>query len=266
MSTQPVQPVDASTVILVREGVPTGEPWQTFMVRRHIESDFAADVFVFPGGKVDMEDRDPELLALIDGHPIESERGPGLAEWKSLRMAAIRELFEEAGVLLARDRSDRVVDLMGEQADRFDRYRRMLQAGAVTMVEMAREEGLRYIGDALHPFSRWITPTPFSRRFDTRFFVALAPPRQMPIHDRAETTASVWIDPEEALAQYEEGTFPLVFATEQHLERMSEFRSIDEMIAATQTADLTPVMPKVIERDGEQGFLLPGDEGYETGP
>lgn len=264
--TAPVLPIDASTVILVRNGVPVGEPWQTFMVRRHIKSDFAADVFVFPGGKVDQEDLDPQLLALVDGHPLEPGDGPELAEWRALRMAGIRELFEEAGVLLARDEDGSILDLMGQEADRFDRYRRELQAGAVTMVEIAREAGLRYMGDALHPFSRWITPTPFSRRYDTRFFVALAPARQMPIHDRAETTASVWIDPEEALAQYDEGTFPLVFATEQHLQRMAEFRSIEEMIAATETADLAPVMPMVVERDGEQDFLLPGDEGYESVP
>lgn len=264
--TEPVVPVDASTVILVREGVPVGEPWQTFMVRRHIKSDFAADVFVFPGGKVDEGDREPGLLALLDGHPLEPESGADLAEWKALRMAGIRELFEEAGVLLARRQDGTLLDLLGDQADRFDRYRAQLQSGAVSMQEIAREEHLRFLGDALHPFSRWITPTPFRRRYDTRFFVAVAPRRQMPIHDRAETTASVWIAPEDALEDYEDAKFPLVFATEQHLRRLAEFASIDEMIAACETADLNPVMPKLVETDGEQSFLLPGDGGYEDAP
>jgi 8-oxo-dGTP pyrophosphatase MutT (NUDIX family) len=263
---EPVRPVDASTVILVREGIPVGEPWQTFMVRRHIRSDFAADVFVWPGGKVDASDRDPELLELVDGHPLPGEGAVGLADWKAVRAAAIRELFEEAGVLLARHEDGRVLDLLGDDADRFDRYRRQLQAGSTSMVELARTEGLRYLADALHAFSRWITPTPFPRRFDTRFFVAVAPERQMPIHDRAETTASTWITPEDALDQFEAGEFPLVFATEQHLRRMETFHSIDEMIAACETANLEPVTPRVIDRDGEQGFLLPGDEGYDPAP
>jgi hypothetical protein len=155
---------------------------------------------------------------------------------------------------------------MGQDADRFDRYRRQLQAGAIDMAGIAREEHLRYMADALHPFSRWITPVPFRRRFDTRFFVALVPDRQMPIHDRSETTASTWIAPADALQRYESGEFPLVFATEQHLRRMETFRSIEEMIAACETANLEPVTPKVIELDGEQGFLLPGDEAYDVTP
>ncbi len=264
--TEPVRPVDASTVILVRNGVPVGAPWQTFMVRRHIKSDFAADVFVWPGGKVDASDRDPELLEQVVGHPLLPQGAPGPAEWKAIRMAAIRELFEEAGVLLARREDGGLLDLMREDADRFDRYRRQLQAGGTSMLEIAHEEKLRYLADALHPFSRWITPVPFRRRFDTRFFVALAPERQMPVHDRTETTASTWISPDDALQRYEEGEFPLVFATEQHLRRMQAFSSIDEMIAACEIADLEPVTPKVIERDGQQGFLLPGDDGYEAAP
>lgn len=261
--TEPVPPVDAATVILAREGQPVGEPWQTFMVRRPVKSDFAANVFVFPGGKVDPGDRDPGLLELVDGHPLPGEEG-STGEWKALRAAAIRELFEEAGVLLARRENGAVLDLLGADAETFDRYRRQMAAGAISLPEIARAEGLRYLGDALHPFSRWITPRPFPRRFDTRFYVAVMPPRQMPIHDRAETTASVWISPEDAIAEYEEGAFPLVFATEQHLRRMAGFASIEEMIAATEMADLEPVTPQPIERNGEQAFLLPGDDGYDA--
>lgn len=264
--TEPVRPVDAATVILVRDGVPVGEPWQTFMVRRHIKSDFAADVFVFPGGKVDAPDRDPELLSLMDAHPLPSGDPLDEPEWKALRAAAIRELFEEAGVLLARHDDGSALNLLGQSAERFDRYRRQLHAGTVTLIDISREEHLRYLGDALHPFSRWITPVQFPRRFDTRFFVAVSPERQMPIHDRAETTASVWISPGEALSRFEAGEFPLVFATEQHLRRMAEFHSVDELIAATETADLAPVVPKAAGEGGVQEFLLPGDEGYDIAP
>ena len=259
----PVKPALASTVILVRDGVPTGEPWQVFMVRRHVRSDFAADVFVFPGGKVDPEDRDPALQELLEGNPGPDGSETSATEWKALRLAAIRELWEEAGVLLARDTNGGVLDLMAERGAEFDRLRRQMHAGGTTMAEIAETKGLRYLGDALHPFSRWITPLPFPRRFDTWFYVAVMPPRQMPIHDRAETTESTWISPEEALHRYEDGTFPLVFATEQHLRRMAQYASIEEMIASTEGADLRPVIPKPIERDGEQAFLLPGDPGYD---
>lgn len=262
--TVPVVPVDASTVILVRDGVPVGEPWQTFMVRRHVRSDFAADVFVWPGGKVDASDRDPDLMGLVDGHLPPDTDGAGAVEWKALRMAAIRELFEEAGILLARRADGKSPDLMGPDADRFDRYRRQLQAGTLTMVELACEEGLRYLAGALHQLSRWVTPLSFPRRFDTRFFVARAPRDQTPIHDRGETTASTWVVPEDAIEEFEAGAFPLVFATEAHLRRMSAFHSIDEMIAVCQSADLEPVMPKPVDRGGTQVFLLPGDEGYDT--
>jgi 8-oxo-dGTP pyrophosphatase MutT (NUDIX family) len=233
------------------------------MVRRHVKSDFAADVYVFPGGKVDPGDSDPELLELLDFHPLPAARREESERWKAVRVAAIRELFEEAGVLLA-TRRGAIVDLVGDQAEAFDRYRRQLQAGAITLGDIARSEDLRLLGDSLHPFSRWITPEPFPRRFDTRFFVAEMPDRQLPIHDREETTASAWVSPGDALRRYRTGEFPLVFATEAHLRRMAEFRSIEEMMAATETADLEPVTPRVIQVSGEQHFLLPGDEGYEN--
>jgi 8-oxo-dGTP pyrophosphatase MutT (NUDIX family) len=260
--TQPVNPVDACTVVVAREGMPAGEPWQVFMVRRHVRSDFAADVFVFPGGKVDAGDRDPELLRLVDGHPSPLPEGADIREWTVYGMTAIREMFEEAGILLARSEDGTPLDLLTERAERFDKYRLQIQAGAVTMLDMARTEKLRFMGDALHPLSRWVTPESFPRRFDTRFFVARMPERQLPIHDRAETTESTWIAPDEALDRYDEGSFPLVYATEMHLRRMEDYETVDDLIASIDSTDLSPVMPKPITRDGVEEFLLPGDPGY----
>ena len=112
----PVEPVDASTVILVRHGEPVGSPWQCFMVRRHVRSDFAADVYVFPGGKVDPEDADPALLRWVEGHPSPENQPEGAEVWRALRLAAVRELFEEAGVLLA-VRQDGAVVVRGGRKD-----------------------------------------------------------------------------------------------------------------------------------------------------
>lgn len=256
----PVEPVDAATVILVRK--PLTEPWQCFMVRRHVRSDFAADVFVFPGGKVDPADRDPALAGVVIGHPSLENAPLRVEDWRAMHVAAIRELFEEAGVLLARREDEGMLHLTGAEGERFAEYRRRLHAGELSMLELARKENLSYTADRLHPFSRWITPDFSPRRYDTWFFVAEMPDHQEPVHDRVETTQSRWISPSKALELYQKGEFPLVFATEKHLDQMDHFASIEQMIAATALADVQPVTPKMVQRGSEQFFLLPGDEGY----
>lgn len=259
---QIVQPVDASTVILVRPGrLPSGA-WECFMVRRHVKSDFAADVYVFPGGKVDPEDGDKGLLQHVVGPP---ESGEGDAElWLPLRLCAVRELFEETGVLLARHPDGSKVAGSPDEVHRLQNARRALHAGELMLSEMAAREDLVFSIDTLHQISRWITPPSFPRRFDTRFFVAEHPEGQEPLHDALETTDGVWVAPGEALAAFAQGTFPLVFATERHLQLLSRFSSIEELIAATANADLTPVTPRVIRNGDEPVFLIPGDPGYET--
>ena len=227
------------------------------MVRRHVHSDFAPDVFVFPGGKVDPADRDPELARWVGAHEP-SDNGAELA----LRVAAIRELFEEAGVLLARRADGTVVDLSGEEQETFAEYRRRIHSEEISLGEMARAEGLELAVDLLHPFSHWITPEGFPRRYDTRFFAAQLPLGQSPLHDALETTDSVWINPGEGLQRFREGTFPLVFATERNLERMARFASLDEMVAATTSEDLQPIVPRMVREGAETRFLIPGDEGY----
>lgn len=259
MTTAPA--IDASTVILVRDGEPAGSPWQCFMVRRHVRSEFAGDVFVFPGGKVDNADRDPELAAHCTGHPGPEWSGDRTF-WRALRLAAVRELFEEAGVLLAHRYDEDILRLAGEEAARFSHDRQAMQSGELTLLDLARREELIYPLDRLHAISRWITPELFPRRFDTRFFVAYMPLHQDPIHDERETTASEWVAPAVALERCHRGTFPLVFATEKHLERLAGFPSIEALITSCDSSDLSPVMPKMVERDGERQFLLPGDDGY----
>jgi 8-oxo-dGTP pyrophosphatase MutT (NUDIX family) len=259
----PVKAVEASTVILVRHGIRSGSPWQCYMVRRHIRSEFASDVYVFPGGKVDAADADPLLTPYVASHP-RPLGGPTISDdfWKAIQLAAIRELFEEAGVLLARQQDGALLHIDEHSAGRYESYREALHRGELSLLELAQRERISFAADALHPLSRWITPESFPRRFDTHFFVALMPPHQTPLHDQRETTAGEWIAPGEALARYRSGNFPLVFATEKHLERLERFRSIEEMMAETALADLHPVMPRMVERDGEQIFLVPGDEGY----
>ena len=228
------------------------------MVRRHIRSDFAADVFVFPGGKVDDADRDPQARSVCD-----EGSGDALTDgMRALRLAGIRELFEEAGVLIASREDGKVVEFGGADGSLFEDYRRSVQDGEMSIVDVARVEGLTIETHRLLPFSRWITPPISHRRFDTHFFLALAPEGQEPLHDARETTAGLWIGPRDALNRYHAGDFPLVFATEKHLERLAAFPTVEPLLASTAKADLTPVMPRPIEVDGEMQFLLPGDEGY----
>lgn len=258
---RPVEPVDASTVILVRHGFPVGEPWQCFMVRRHVQSEFAADVFVFPGGKVDPEDRNPEIANYIRSHDRPNGDGEDVRiTWLALKVTAVRELFEEAGVLLANGSDGTPIRFAGPFAGKYAAYRRQVHAGRLSMLDLARAEQLCFAGDRLHPFSRWITPETLPRRFDTRFFVAFMPAGQEPLHDATETTDSVWIAPAEALRRFRQGDFPLVFATEKHLERMTKFHSIEELIDATSGADLRPVVPRTEVRGAERIYLLPGEE------
>jgi 8-oxo-dGTP pyrophosphatase MutT (NUDIX family) len=231
------------------------------MLRRHVRSDFAADVYVFPGGKVDPGDEDVRLSQFVIG-PADVDDAPEGPMWQALRLAAVRELFEEAGVLLASRGAGELVRFTGPDAERFADYRRRLHDGEISLLDLARREGLAYTLDRLHPFSHWITPESFPRRFDTRFYVAYLPEDQEPLHDAVETTASSWISPKTALEEFAAGRFPLVFATQKHLERLARFASVEGMISSISPSDLEPVMPKVVNEAGEQHFLVPGDPGY----
>ncbi|HEX6506741.1 MAG TPA: NUDIX domain-containing protein [Chloroflexota bacterium] len=244
--TEPVAPVDAASVILVRDRSDGG--WECFMERRHVRSDFAADVYVFPGGKVDIEDHSPDVWSIFD-----TTTGDDTA----LRAAAIRELFEEAGVLLVVDKWNPL-----EMTDDLLQLRLRLRAGSITLVEVANAARTSLAASALHPFSRWITPEAFPRRFDTHFYVARCPKGQEASHDAEETTDSLWIDAPTALAEARAGRFPLVFATEKHLERMARFISVQDLIESVMDADLQPVMPRIVQHGDEASFALPGDPDY----
>lgn len=253
MTIEPVVPALASTVILMRD-TPNG--YEVFMVRRHVRSDFAADVYVFPGGKVDEGDR-------VSAPYRESEQIARLsADAYVVKQAAVRELFEEAGVLLAYERDGQVVDTTRDEVGEYDRWRRDLHGGAVGMQQFASDKQLCYAHDLLHAFSHWITPVNLPRRFDTWFFTARMPDRQQSLHDAVETTAGAWMRPGDALRRSREGDFPLVFATEQHLERLARYATAADVFAGVTPEDLDPVTPKMVTNGGETRFLLPGDPGY----
>jgi 8-oxo-dGTP pyrophosphatase MutT (NUDIX family) len=246
-----------------------GSRLEVFMLRRNLRSDFVGGAYVFPGGGVDDADRHSDLEAVCEGRSdaecsrlldLDPPTG-GLAYW----VAAIRESFEEAGVLLAYDRGSAVVDLRDDAvAERFAAHRAAVDTGGRRLTEVCAEEGLRLAVDGMHYFSHWITPEGPTRRYDTRFFVGRAPVWQQPLHDDRETVASCWIRPGEALARHEAGEFDMIFPTIRSLEAIGRFATADDLMAAAAAIESVPAMLPRIVADGDgMRILLPGDPGYD---
>jgi 8-oxo-dGTP pyrophosphatase MutT (NUDIX family) len=263
---------DAATIMLVRDAMSEDGPTlEVCMLQRHLNSDFVGGAYVFPGGKVDDEDRTPaaeEACALrsdADASAMLGVESGGLAFW----VAALRECFEEAGVLLAYWRdgavgADVMVGLDHGARQRLAALRIALNAGEVRFLDACRGEGLRLATDQVHYFSHWITPEPAPKRYDTRFFVAALPPGQVPIHDDQETVDTVWVRPDDALSRARAGEFDLIFPTVKNLEAITRFATSGELLAAAAAVERVPtVLPRVVS--DERGFriLLPGDPGYD---
>ena len=185
----------AATVIVMRDA-PAGP--EVFLVRRHHAFAFMAGAHVFPGGRVDEADRDAAAEWCDHGGRPEAALSPPPASF----IAAARELFEEAGVLLARDRHGAFVSFAAAAGQaRFESYRDDVHQGRQSLQSIVEGEGLRLALDALVPYALWVTPPNEVRRFDTWFFLARVPPEQRPAHEHTESTDSTWIAPAEALAR-----------------------------------------------------------------
>jgi 8-oxo-dGTP pyrophosphatase MutT (NUDIX family) len=262
-------PRDAATVMLVRDG---GAGLEVFMLRRNPASVFVGGAYVFPGGAVDDADRHADLESVCTGRTdagasaVLGIDGGGLAYW----VAAVRECFEEAGVLLAHPTGEAAstISLADEAvAARFEAYRAAVYAGDLRLVDLCRREALFLAADQIHYFSHWITPVGAPRRYDTRFFVAAAPPEQTPLHDERETIANVWVRPADALARFDAGEYDLIFPTIKSLQAIGQFSRTEQLLAAAALAEASPdVHPRLQEGgEGEHGvrILLPGDPGYD---
>ena len=264
----PLQP--AATVMLLRDGDAGVE---VFMLRRTLSAAFAGGQFVFPGGKVDGEDHSARLEPVCDGldDASASERlgldHGGLA-WL---VAAVRECFEEAGVLLARrsDASEAVrfgVDLdTAEMAE----AREHVHSGERSLAELCSQHDLRLMVDQVGFTSHWITPVGERRRFDTRFLVTVAPPGQEPLHDGGETIESLWVKPEDALARAAAGELQMFPPTVANLRWLRGFGRAKEAVASALTSPRPdPILPRVRVDDAGRfvGVSLPGDVDYEQVP
>lgn len=244
-SDAPILP--ASTVILVRDAIPARDlpALEVLMVRRHSAMAFGADAWVFPGGKVSAADTGPD--AEPDAH---------------FRMAAARETFEETGLLLAR-RADgspaSVADCAGLQS-----MRARVEAEPHLFLPMLKEAGLAPALDWLRPFAHWITPSFEARRFDTRFYLAAAPPEQVALHDGREAVEHAWVSPAGILAQRAAGTARLMFPTRLNVELLAACGCVDDAEVLARGRKVVPVLPQVVERDGRRWLMIPAEAGYSV--
>ncbi len=240
--------VPAATILLVRDR-PT---FEVLMVKRHHQIDFASGALVFPGGKIEVGDADPAWAPLCRGWDVH----PG--EERHLRIAALREAFEESGVLLARD-ADGVPWKAVETAAA---SREAIATGELPFIELVRSLGVQLDLEAMAPFARWITPRMMPKRFDTWFFIATAPEDQLAVCDGYETVDAEWIAPQAALDMAGRGERKIIFPTRMNLQMLAESRDANMAIAASHARKPVIVEPWVEVRDGERFLLLPPDAGY----
>ncbi|MCG5215251.1 NUDIX hydrolase [Streptosporangium sp. KLBMP 9127] len=239
---QPVPPRDAATVVILREGP------EVYLIRRKASMAFAAGAYVFPGGAVDPRDTD---------HAI-GWTGPSPAEWgevfhaaestaRGLVCAAVRETFEESGVLLAGPGADSVVaDTTGDdwEADRL-----ALIDKSLSFADFLDRRGLLLRSDLLRPWAHWITPRIEAKRFDTRFFVAALPPGQRTRDVGGEADKVEWVRPASALAQAAAHEIFLMTPTRHTLTELAAYDGVPSILAAER--EIVMVMPEVVEIDGE---------------
>lgn len=242
----PARPRDAATIVL---GRPTeGSGFEVLLLKRPSTSRFAAGAYVFPGGKIDDGDADPSLATRMPRTGRDAEPAAVLA--------ALRELFEETGLLLA----DRRPSVDHEAA-----ARRALLADERTFGDVAREHDLSFHATHVCYFARWITPSRFARRYDTRFFLAELPAER---HDfdpdlTNEIVGATWVTPGHAVELFRTGRLPMLFPTRVTLQALSEFASIEEVFEGYAVRRVEPVTPRLLIRGDSIRPVLPGDPEYE---
>lgn len=256
-----ITPLPAATVTLVRDA---DGGLEVLMLQRNFQSGFMAGMYLFPGGAVDPADYSPEICARCSGlddataSGILGLRQGGLAYW----VAAIRESFEEAGMLLACDARGAMLSFRDPLLqDRYRSHRRALNAGEAELGRLLAGEDLRLAADRLVYFSHWITPVGPPRRYDTRFFVARAPDAQDALHDDFETIGHAWMRPRDALDAHAAGRFDMRTPTRKTLELFSGYDAAEDLMAALRLRREVPAILPRIARNGQR--LLPGDPGYE---
>jgi 8-oxo-dGTP pyrophosphatase MutT (NUDIX family) len=256
----PAQPRDAATVMLVRS---LADGLEVYMLRRQASMAFAPGAYVFPGGSVDARDADEEV----------AWTGPDAAEWgrifdappalaRALVCAAVRETFEESGVLLAGESADSVV--ADATSDEWEADRRALLDRSLSLAELLGRRRLVLRADLLRPWSRWITPVIEPRRFDTRFFAAALPVGQRTRDVGGEASEVAWVAPEKALKAGERGEIRLFPPTAVTLSELAACGDLETVLAGPR--HVAPIIPEVQLREGAVWLTVPGLDGFPIRP
>jgi len=249
---QPVTPIPAATTVVLRDGA---EGIEALMVQRHDKMHFAG-ALVFPGGKLEKGDAHPDLLRRVRG---DHGMPPDLL---ALALAAIREAFEETGILMAYRRGKQS-HLDRDEVLALEAQRIALAKDDMSLVEFAEEQDLEFTpGDLVH-YAHWIAPLTAKVRFDTLFFLAEAPKGQVARHDGLESVDSIWVRPERALETVEEGKYRLMFPTHMNLIKLVGYATVADAMAAMRHAPVKTVMP-VFDPHAPGGPVvrIPPDSGY----
>lgn len=256
----PASPVPAATLVLLRDRPAGGV--ELLLIQRHAKSKFAAGDFVFPGGKVEIEDNPDDAARWCAGlDPAEAGRVLGvdpataLASW----IGVIRETFEEVGVLLAYGEDGRPARVSDA---RVDGYRRACQRENRAFWDMIVAERLTIATDRLVYFAHWITPEERPLRFDTRFFAAETLGDQVATADDHEIVAVRWLAPADALAAAKRGEISLRNPTMRNIELFVGATSAAEALERLHGRRVTMIRPRMVMEDGEPKVLMPGDAGY----
>lgn len=241
----------SATVMLVRDA----PRFEVLMVQRHHQIEFASGALVFPGGKLDQGDHDPAWLANLAG-------AEGLTDIeRALRICAIREAFEESGMLLVgRSSRNDAIDARAAAS------RSQVAAGEIEFREFVAELELTLDLSALTPFARWVTPSPMKKRFDTHFFLMSAPSDQVAACDGYETVDAIWVTPQEALRLGEAGERTVVFPTRLNLRLLAESTSTTEAIASAASRPIHTIEPTLAQVDGRYVVSIPDSVGYGPVP
>jgi 8-oxo-dGTP pyrophosphatase MutT (NUDIX family) len=241
---------DAATVILIRPSESGG--WEIFLARRHRNQTFMAGAYVFPGGQLEETDNDPQLENYIKTTDVfdpcwllQDSSLPG-EKARGFFIAAIRETFEEAGILLGGKTTGNFVLFHDEKViERFNDYRHQLNASQMTLAGIAQKEEISFFPDTLIPYAHWITPEFEKKRFSTRFFLAKLPLGQTPVADAMELTESLWVTPQKALEMHRRKEIILMPPTFKTIEELAAFKDIDELFSAAKTKVIYPILPQL---------------------
>jgi 8-oxo-dGTP pyrophosphatase MutT (NUDIX family) len=239
----PVSPAAAAALIVVRAN---GRTPQILLLKRSSAARFMPNAYVFPGGAVDGEDASDGVYGLCAGlGDVDASERLGLpAGGLKFFVAAVRESFEECGLLYAYEAAGRMPDLASWPPGRLRELRAALNGGRSGLAALCREHGWRAAVDRLIYFSHWITPAHMKRRFDTRFFIARAPQNQIASLVGEEMSDLIWVEARDALANFAAGRLELMFPTRTLLGQIAAYDDVDALLDfAQRPRQITPIMP-----------------------